>query len=87
MGPASRAVVNRILTLTSNGGCRGCGRTHGSHHHHPPTPALPVNAHNHPMLVGARGMATPVDGHGYNPPPGNTDYAFEVSHYQRDAFC
>jgi hypothetical protein len=29
--------------------------------------------------LGMRGLATPIDAGGYNPPPGNTDYAFEVS--------
>ena len=28
--------------------------------------------------MGMRGLATPIDNGGYNPPPGNTDYAFEV---------
>lgn len=84
MAPASRAAVVRLLSLTSNGGCRGCGRTHGAHHHHPPTPALSAHGHSHTsMLAGARGMATPVDGTGYNPPPGNTDYAFEVSNQMK----
>lgn len=76
MAPASRASVVRLLSLTANGGCRGCGRTHGVAHHHPPSPALP--SHIHGMGMGMRGLATPIDIGGYNPPPGNTDYAFEV---------
>jgi len=31
--------------------------------------------------LGMRGLATPIDAGGYNPPPGNTDYAFEVSFF------
>jgi hydroxyacid-oxoacid transhydrogenase len=38
------------------------------------------------MGMGIRGLATPIDVGGYNPPPGNTDYAFEVSHPQRKGF-
>jgi hydroxyacid-oxoacid transhydrogenase len=89
MSPASRASVVRLLSLTANGGCRGCGRTHGVAHHHPPSPALPSQIHG--MGMGMRGLATPIDAGGYNPPPGNTDYAFEVclhiplnSNYQID---
>jgi hydroxyacid-oxoacid transhydrogenase len=83
MAPASRASVVRLLSLTANGGCRGCGRTHGAAHHpHPPSPALSSH-HHHPlgMGMGMRGLATPIDVGGYNPPPGNTDYAFEVHPY------
>lgn len=73
--PASRASIVRLLSLTANQGCRGCGRTHSVLDH----------AHNHGhtqshVPLGLRGMATPVDlpirG---GPPPGNTDYAFEVN--------
>ncbi|KAK4685544.1 hydroxyacid-oxoacid transhydrogenase, partial [Tremellales sp. Uapishka_1] len=53
--PASRAVVNRILSLTANGGCRGCGRT--GHHHHP----LPARGMATPVDVG---MSAPPPGDG-----------------------
>ena len=79
MAPASRSSVVRLLSLTANGGCRGCGRTHGVAHHHPPSPALPHHIHGMGAGLGMRGLATPIDTGGYNPPPGNTDYAFEVS--------
>ncbi|ADV20288.1 hydroxyacid-oxoacid transhydrogenase [Cryptococcus gattii E566] len=73
--PASRASIIRLLSLTANQGCRGCGRTHSvldhAHNHE--------HTHSH-VPLGRRGMATPVDlpirG---GPPPGNTDYAFEMA--------
>ncbi|WWD17406.1 hypothetical protein CI109_101847 [Kwoniella shandongensis] len=70
--PVSRASVVRLLNLTSNQGCRGCGRTHSALEHAP-------HGHSHSPL-GVRGMATPVDVKSpFGPPPGNTDYAFEMA--------
>jgi hypothetical protein len=77
-GPASRASVLRLLNLTSNAGCRSCGKTHSvastaRHHAHP-------HVHSPSALgTGMRGLATPVDLPVGGPPPGNSDYAFEVS--------
>ena len=72
-GPASRASVVRLLNLTHNAGCRGCGGNHNHHHHHPV-------AHSPAQLGGMRGMATPVDvPFTGQPPPGKGDFAFEVS--------
>ncbi|WVR07140.1 hypothetical protein IAU60_004181 [Kwoniella sp. DSM 27419] len=74
--PASRASINRLLSLTANQGCRGCGRTHSALDHH-------AHRHAHPalggMTGGMRGMATPVDIATGSTPPGNTDYAFEMA--------
>ncbi|WWC70339.1 uncharacterized protein I206_104289 [Kwoniella pini CBS 10737] len=67
--PVSRASVIRLLNLTSNQGCRGCGRTHSALDHH-------THGHGH---VGVRGMATPIERNTGGPPPGNTDYAFEMA--------
>ncbi|KAK8864297.1 hypothetical protein IAR55_001543 [Kwoniella newhampshirensis] len=70
--PVSRASVVRLLNLTSNQGCRGCGRTHSALEHTP-------HGHTH-SPSGARGMATPVDVKSpFGPPPGDTDYAFEMA--------
>ncbi|WWD02873.1 hypothetical protein V865_000915 [Kwoniella europaea PYCC6329] len=67
--PSTRASVLRLLNLTSNQGCRGCGRTHSALDHH-------SHGHGH---KGVRGMATPVEKATGGPPPGNTDYAFEMA--------
>lgn len=72
---ASRASIIRLLSLTSNQGCRGCGRTHAASHLHPNPVSL---GHTHPHPLGLRGMATPVGGFRSGPPPGDGDYAFEV---------
>ncbi|WVO16306.1 hypothetical protein L204_103981 [Cryptococcus depauperatus] len=73
----NRASVLRLLSLTANQGCRGCGRTHSAldhTNHHP---------HGHAHVyhpLGTRSMATPVDlPLRAGPPPGNTDYAFEMA--------
>lgn len=77
-GPASRASVLRLLNLTSNAGCRSCGKTHSvastaRHHAHP-------HVHSPSALgTGMRGLATPVDLPVGGPPPGNSDYAFEMA--------
>jgi hypothetical protein len=70
--PASRASIVRLLSATSNQGCRGCGRSHsalhqGHGHHQSSSPGQAM-----------RGMATPTEGVHLGPPPGDTDYAFEV---------
>ncbi|OCF40490.1 hydroxyacid-oxoacid transhydrogenase [Kwoniella heveanensis CBS 569] len=81
--PASRATINRLLSLTANAGCRGCGRTHAAHDHHAHRHGAPRRLGGAPgALAGAgghRGMATPVESAVGGPPPGNTDYAFEMA--------
>lgn len=78
----------RLLSLTSNQGCRGCGRTHSAMQHS-------ANGHSHGlvgnhshhahgamgMLGASRGMATPIETplRAGGLPSGNTDYAFEAS--------
>jgi hydroxyacid-oxoacid transhydrogenase len=80
--PASRNSIIRLLSLTANQGCRGCGRTHAAldpHHHHPPHHAPHVQYHSPLSQMGVRGMATPVETSlRAGLPPGEGDYAFEV---------
>ena len=81
--PASRASILRLLSLTSNQGCRGCGRTHSAiHHSHPPSVTQPNFLSHGPF--GLRGMATPVGSVTSGPPPGEGDYAFEVRYPDYD---
>ena len=75
--PASRASILRLLSVTANQGCRGCGRTHSAVHH-PSTPVI-NGSQSSGRALGVRGMATPIGGFRSDPPPGDGDYAFEAS--------
>ncbi|ODN79758.1 hypothetical protein L202_03670 [Cryptococcus amylolentus CBS 6039] len=62
--PASRAAITRLLSLTANQGCRGCGRSHSALDHH-----------SHRGMATPTDLPLSRGG----PPPGNADYAFEMA--------